>query len=39
MCKFLNYGFASLMLVAMCALSAMAQTTNGRNKRHHHQPQ
>jgi hypothetical protein len=27
MCKFLRIGFASLVLVAMCALSAMAQST------------
>jgi hypothetical protein len=27
MCKFLRFGFASLVLVAMCALSAMAQST------------
>ena len=27
MCKFLRFGFASVVLVAMCALSAMAQST------------
>jgi len=27
MCKFLRFGFASLVLVAICALSAMAQST------------
>src|SRR3977135_1211077 len=27
MCKFLRFGFASFVLVALCALSAMAQST------------